>query len=232
MDDSNLESVQSFIETAQILFQQDDIQHLDQKQISKFLYHYLNKGKAYAALSEHLAFKMYLKSINISFYEELMISENFISFTPQSSIDGSSICEINLNLMSLVFKGKTFYKHLNAEAHGGGDIILSFWSKKFDEAYRLGLINDKITCVIYRKKSKEPSITLLRYIIPLYQKHYPEIIKKMIICTEKGAAIFMVSKNSALCNHHLTLVMVHSKSFDQIKNLEQDFLRAFRIYSS
>ncbi|KAJ3222975.1 hypothetical protein HK099_001693 [Clydaea vesicula] len=82
-----------------------------------------------------------------------------------------------LNLLNTIYK----------DANGKEKVllyILNFLNKSKKE----GIFKGKITLIIDRGQTSEPNLSIMRYLIPIFQNHFPERLNKLIIFPVSGAA--------------------------------------------
>ena len=167
-----LKQIEQFIQTAKVLFEQDDIKQLSDHLISKF---FIGKeghnGKALEALSETLAWRKAFKIDHLKeesfpvqeqteklvFFGKALDKSNLLIFTASKQEDIRTVEDIDKNLRFIV---NLLEKATNSDN---------------------GL--DKLTLIVDMTKAKyaKQEIKLVSQLTPILQKNYPETLARLIL---------------------------------------------------
>lgn len=199
------ENAKEYLHTVRELFKQDGCMDYSDKELLNWLTTNQNhRGKALAALSESLIFRtshinpLYKSlpppplTLNGSVFEQskfcrvigkakdntpLLLCE--LQALSNHVIDREN--EKNMTLMQAI------YKDLD-----GKDQLFKYIFNVLEDLRKEGVFTEKITVIIDRGTTKEPSLTIARYLIPLFQKHFPNRLSKLAVFPVSGASSWML----------------------------------------
>ncbi|KAJ3103833.1 Ribosomal RNA-processing protein 7 A [Phlyctochytrium planicorne] len=176
-DDSKLaadqESTKMFLSTVRELYKEDNVDVFNDQELAKFLIAQKgHMGKAMSALAETLAWR---KSFGV---DKTLMEEDFkdLDGTGKAQFfgrarDGTPILVINLS------------RHTTPKDAPARDREIRYIVYVLERARQDGILMDKMTVIVDRANitSGQSDTTVIKTVIPILQKHYPECLSRMII---------------------------------------------------
>ncbi|KAJ3378305.1 hypothetical protein HDU92_007501, partial [Lobulomyces angularis] len=218
---SEEESKKVFVNTAKALFNQDNIENYTDEELLTWLSANGNhRGKAFSALQESLNFFNTINKKEIGDFEKHFNDSGLLQFLGKARDGTPNLwCNLDSLVSYLVIPNSTkseedeiltestsnkkkkkipapikilnllntIYKDAN-----GKEKVLLYILNFLNKSKKEGIFKGKITLIIDRGQTSEPNLSIMRYLIPIFQNHFPERLNKLIIFPVSGAASYML----------------------------------------